>query len=136
MEQFGNFFTYVLLGCLFIFVVFGLLKRKGWAREYVLEKRDEFKTRLAWVEKIVENPAVGQHSLATFGKIKTKFSQISSLDPDGEGVDWIKSRRRLASLEDDLSQLILNMGEEIQYARERRQAERSQSISLSSEISS
>lgn len=106
------------LGALALLVLFSV--QRWQARKYVLENKVALATRFGEAERIAMSLDVKDAARNLLRNLRARFILIDELSPSSKGVNWIKSRESLDSIDRSLGKAILNMRQEIAFAEKAR----------------
>ncbi len=106
------------LGVLALLVLFSV--QRWQARKYVLENKVVLATRFGEAERIAMSLDVKDAARNLLRNLRARFILIDELSPSSKGVNWIKSRESLDSIDRSLGKAILNMRQEIAFAEKAR----------------
>lgn len=90
------------------------------SKGYVLDSKGVVAAQFTKAEKTARNSDVKEKTRKKLAKLKGEFSSIDRLTATSEGVKWIEMREKLDSMDYPLSSIVLDMKEEIAFAKKAR----------------
>ncbi len=104
---------------LLLFLIVPPIQRSK-ARKYVLNSKRALVTRFAEAENTIRNMDVKEETRKKFANLKGEFSSIEQLTVMSDGINWVKARGKLDSMNYPLDRIVSDMNREIAFAEKAR----------------